>query len=301
MEIPVPFASKAAPEAPVAAPKRPVLAYPTLGESWGILGWYLLVSLVAGGLCYAALSVTHWPRAQRIMVAATVANAALLAFLRWKAGARWQPWQLLGQARPWLLVALPAVVVANILVLSLLSFLHLPNTAGSLFEEVSRTPAVALLLGAGAAAVLEELLFRGVILNGLLQHQRPWVAIGQSALLFGLIHFNPAQSVSAGLFGLLLGWLYYRTRSLGVCMAIHALNNSVAFIAMRWAPAAWQKDSLVEGFGSAWAYAGAVGLSALVLAAVLWRVRQTTTPPAWAPGAAADEAPAATALAAAAA
>ncbi|AWM31501.1 CPBP family intramembrane glutamic endopeptidase [Hymenobacter nivis] len=295
MEI---FVSEAT-EAP--APRRPAPAYPILAESWGILGWYVLATLVVGSGGYALLNTaTSWPRAQSILVASMVANGALLAFLRWKAGPRWQSWQLRGQARPWLFAALPAVAMASILVRSLLGFLHLPSTSGSIFQEISRTPAVALLLGAGGAAVLEEILFRGVILNGLLQNRRPWVAIAQSALLFSLFHLNPAQSVSAGLFGLLLGWLYYRTRSLGVCMAVHALNNSVAFVALRWAPAAWQKDPLLEDFGSGWAYAGAVGLSALVLAAVLWWVQRTTSPPVWAPGEPADDSAVAVGLGAAA-
>lgn len=72
---------------------RPALAYPTLGESWGILGWYLLVSLVAGGSCYALLrGTTNLARPSSILVASTCSNGALLAFLRWKAGLRWQPW-----------------------------------------------------------------------------------------------------------------------------------------------------------------------------------------------------------------
>lgn len=36
------------PEAPTAAANCPAPAYPTLAESWGILGRYLLVTLVVG-------------------------------------------------------------------------------------------------------------------------------------------------------------------------------------------------------------------------------------------------------------
>ena len=274
----------AAATAPLVVPPAAAPAYPTLGESWGILGWYLLVTLVVGGAFYAVLSTaTAVPKHLLVLGSTVVANFALLFFLRWKAGARWQPWQLGGQAPWWLYAALPVVVVASIVVLSLLSYLHLPNSTSKLFEGVSRTPAVAVVLGGVAAPVLEELLFRGVVLNGLLARYRPWVAIGQSALLFGVFHLNPAQSVSAGLLGLLVGWLYYRTRSLAVCIGLHALNNTLAFVAMRYAPAAWQKDSLAEGFGSNGAYAGAVLAAVAVLAALLWAVQRATAPPAPAP------------------
>ena len=226
---------------------------------------------------------TALPRVQLLLLAAALANAALLVFLRWKAKARWQPWQLLGQARPWHFAVLPAVVVAAQLVLSLLHYLHLPDSMGAKFQELSHSLVVALLLGAVAAPVLEELLFRGVVLNGLLRNYRPWVGIGQSALLFGLIHFNPAQSVSAALLGLLLGWLFYRTRSLGLCIMVHAINNGIGFAAMHSArPAIKQAQSMAEVFGSTGGHALAVGASAAVLAGYVWGVQRTThvAPPA---------------------
>lgn len=260
------------------APARPLPAYPTLRESWAIVGWYLLAALVVGGGCYALLRyATSLPRVQLMMASTMAANVALLLFLRWKAGLRWQPWQLVGQARAWHFAVLPVVVLASLQVRSLVEFLQLPDSMTKDFEELSRHIGVALLTLAVAAPVLEELLFRGVILNGLLRNRRPWVAIGQSALLFGLIHFNPAQSVSAGLLGVLLGWLYYRTRSLGLCIALHAINNGLGFAAMRWAPASWQHaDKLWELYPSAAHYTGAVALSAAVLGAYVRGVVRST-------------------------
>ncbi|WP_300814889.1 type II CAAX endopeptidase family protein [uncultured Bacteroides sp.] len=76
--------------------------------------------------------------------------------------------------------------------------------------------------------VLEELLFRGAITKVLLQKYTPAKAILLSGLVFGVFHINPAQVAGAFLTGILLAWLYWRTRSLVACILIHILNNSFA-------------------------------------------------------------------------
>lgn len=255
-------------------------AYPTLRESWAILGWYLLVMLVVGGSCYGLLRyTTRLPRIELVMIATISILVALLLFLRWKAGSRWQPGSLVGQARAWHYAALPVVAVATQQVFSLLNFLPLPNILAETFAELNQHIGTALLGGALAVPVLEELLFRGVVLAGLLRSRRPWVAIAQSALLFGIFHFNPSQSLNAALAGLLLGWLYYRTRSLGLCIALHALFNGIEFAALYWGPAAWRHTSTIaELYPSAAHYAGAVALSAAVLWAYVRGVARSTTP-----------------------
>jgi len=83
-------------------------------------------------------------------------------------------------------------------------------------------PVSALVL---TAVVAEEVLFRGVILAGLLERYAVVPAIVGSALLFGLAHVLPWAIFSAFLGGLLLGWLYYRTRSILLCIVVHGLHN----------------------------------------------------------------------------
>ena len=83
------------------------------------------------------------------------------------------------------------------------------------------------------APLVEELLFRGAIEGHFLQTgKRPGMAILLSALIFGLIHVNPAQVPFAFCLGLVFGWLYYRTGSIIPGMIGHFLNNSLATIAM---------------------------------------------------------------------
>jgi glutamate-5-semialdehyde dehydrogenase len=87
-----------------------------------------------------------------------------------------------------------------------------------------------LLLAVIVAPITEEVLFRGIILRGLLGRWNPWAAIVTSALIFTLMHFNPAQAPIAFALGCVLGWLYVRTRSIGLCMLGHALNNASAYL-----------------------------------------------------------------------
>jgi len=85
-----------------------------------------------------------------------------------------------------------------------------------------------------AAPVLEELIFRGIILDGLLQRYSPVKSIVLSSVLFGIIHLNPSQFVAAFIIGVFSGWVYYRTRKLSLSILIHFLNNFGAFVGMHY-------------------------------------------------------------------
>lgn len=83
------------------------------------------------------------------------------------------------------------------------------------------------------APVLEEILFRGILLRGLLQKGiNPAVAIILSSVLFGLAHMNPWQFLGAGILGSIFAFIYYRTKSLWMCIFLHSLNNTISFILM---------------------------------------------------------------------
>lgn len=81
-----------------------------------------------------------------------------------------------------------------------------------------------------AAPVLEELIFRGIILEGLLKRYSPFISILISSLLFGIAHFNPWQFVTGLMIGIFSGWVYYKTRSLMPSIIIHAAANFWGFM-----------------------------------------------------------------------
>lgn len=80
------------------------------------------------------------------------------------------------------------------------------------------------------APIFEEILFRGIILKGMLNHGiNPIIAIVVSAIIFGFAHMNPWQFIGAGTLGAIFGFVYYRTKSLFLPILLHALNNSLSF------------------------------------------------------------------------
>ncbi|MET3732836.1 CPBP family intramembrane glutamic endopeptidase [Moheibacter stercoris] len=83
------------------------------------------------------------------------------------------------------------------------------------------------------APIFEEILFRGILLRGLLQNgTSPIIAIILSSFLFGAAHMNPWQFLGAGFLGAIFGYVYYRTKSLWLVMFLHALNNMISFVMM---------------------------------------------------------------------
>jgi uncharacterized protein len=104
------------------------------------------------------------------------------------------------------------------------------ETFSSLFD-VGQCWWASMLALVVVAPVTEEVLFRGLILRGFLQRYSARKSIWLSALFFGALHLNPWQLFYTTLLGVILGWLYLHTRSLGLCILVHALNNSAVFIA----------------------------------------------------------------------
>lgn len=130
--------------------------------------------------------------------------------------------------------------------------------------------------------VAEELVMRGAILRVLLQQPllrngstsaNAWAAIAVSALFFAFAHMNPAQMPHAFLIGLLLGWMYWRTRSILPGVAFHVANNSVAYIMYNIFP---DPDmQLIDLFGGNQSRVLlAVTFSLLILLPALWQLHQ---------------------------
>ena len=79
-------------------------------------------------------------------------------------------------------------------------------------------------------AITEELLFRGIILNGLRKRFNDICSIFMSALLFALMHQNLQQLIYPFLLGSIMAWIVLRTGSLFSSMLVHFINNFLVIL-----------------------------------------------------------------------
>ena len=96
----------------------------------------------------------------------------------------------------------------------------------AMFELMMSNGVASVVTVCLVAPFLEEMLFRGIILRSFLQQYPRRQAMIWSAFLFGLFHLNVYQFAVGWILGLLLAWLYERTRSLWPCILLHAAYNA---------------------------------------------------------------------------
>lgn len=233
-------------------------AYPSLGRTAWLLAGTLLTALV---LTAAAMALfPDWPQ---IALMAVPTELALLAAVAWGVRRTGLSWRRALGLRPLPLTALwplALVLAGSVTVFSeiyvivqhlvpvppefealLRDLLQIDGTADLVF-----TVAVAVVL----APVLEEALFRGVILHGLARRRGPRSATLWTAAFFAFFHFyNPWQIVPTFFLGLLLGWVVLVTRSLWSSIVLHSAFNglSLAVFALSLAPPAAPAPLVVAG------------------------------------------------------
>jgi sodium transport system permease protein len=94
-------------------------------------------------------------------------------------------------------------------------------------ETQARGLLASLALFALTPAVCEEMFFRGLILRGLLTRVPPATAIALCAAMFGIYHVDLYRLVPTTLLGGMLGFIAWRSGSLGPSILAHFLNNAV--------------------------------------------------------------------------
>ena len=178
------------------------------------------------------------------------------------------------QSRPWGVFAWCTLAACGILIPSLCIQEHMPELPNIVTEELEMLMKDRwgyLVIGI-LAPLAEELVFRGAVLRSLLLWKpgNHWLCIAVSALLFAAAHLNPAQMPHAFLIGLLLGWLYYRTRSIAPGVVYHWVNNSLAYIIYNLYP---DPDiRLIDILGSQRSEAAAVLFSLFILLPSLYQL-----------------------------
>lgn len=91
---------------------------------------------------------------------------------------------------------------------------------------------IALLAVVVIPAVIEETVFRGFIFPAISGRFGLIVGAIGSSVLFGLAHLQANITIYTFLLGLLLCFMYVKLRSIFPGMALHMLNNYLAFLAL---------------------------------------------------------------------
>lgn len=204
----------------------------------------LVVSLVLGKAVVDALVGRDWPLVTYIAVSALLSYGPSIVWLyyvrrRWGAGR----FDSVGWRFRWVDLAwgpitwVSAIGVQLVLAVAVL-ILDVPLSSN--VESISdggadRAYLVATAVAAVIAApVVEELVFRGLVLRGLLSRLGPVLAVALQGALFGVAHVDPVRGVgNVGLaivlsgVGMALGTAAYLTRRLGPAVIAHAIFNGV--------------------------------------------------------------------------
>jgi sodium transport system permease protein len=143
-----------------------------------------------------------------------------------------------------------------------------------LFPELPRGLGASLFLFALTPAVCEEVLFRGLILRGLLTRLPPATAIALCGAMFGLFHIDVYRLLPTALLGVMLSFITWRSGSLLPSIAAHFLNNAVLVLLGHLG-----LDRRVDSVGTAAKLGLLAGALVLVLAGVSLLLRAEKRPP----------------------
>ena len=227
---------------------------PDLRQSWILLALTAIVGTIVSVLATTAVSivfpsVSGWPELliypflfipPALYIYGKIANQKDLAEVTGDDNRRRIPLNSpsFGRLGGFISFALifPLVFAFNIATEPLSAWMGLPDFMKQLFEQMKEYPVSAFISVAIFAPLLEEIFCRGIILRGLLTHYSPTKAIFWSAAMFAIMHMNPWQAVPAFLMGIMMGWIYYRTRSIWSVIFIHFINNSFSFVLTAFFP-----------------------------------------------------------------
>ena len=172
------------------------------------------------------------------------------------------------------MVAMLGCILGTIALDLLSELISLPNIVEDQMIGMCREPWGILAIAIGAP-IGEEIMFRWGIMGHLLRRNSSVPAsILVSAVLFGLMHMNPAQVFFAAAMGIMLGILYWRSGNILWPIILHVLNNSVACLQVWLLGDKVKEYSLVDTFGGNTIAWYAIGLLSILAIGVLgWYTR----------------------------
>jgi len=177
----------------------------------------LVVFGIGGALIYLSISLSFWH------------------FVVRRTGATWeqvgfrdiQP-SLILRLAGWTLVTLFMSGAVSILVESLTG--RSPSSAAPVFPDTptSEELLVTTVLACLIAPIVEEFIFRGLLLGYLRTRVKVGLAVALTAALFAVVHLIPIQLAPLFVFGLMFGFVRVRYDNVWAAVLMHAMVNGIA-------------------------------------------------------------------------
>ena len=160
---------------------------------------------------------------------------ALVHYVGTQQNRSWEDIFRFKRVTPNLLFSLLPLILGTVILCSeidnlLRYFFDLPDFFTTVLLDLSKDPITGFILVVLIAPFTEEIIFRGIILEGFISKYSQWRAILLSAIIFSIWHLNPVQFSVAFLFGLISGYIYVNTLSLIPCIMFHAIGNCLGFM-----------------------------------------------------------------------
>ncbi len=205
-----------------------------------------IVPLVASRFVLRAVAHLRWPIAAYVLLLAVLAYGPPLVFLRY-ASRKWGTGQLRNDIGltmvkadvgwgplTWLGCLAAQIIVGVIVLVTKLPFQNNTDQIRAARDNPAYVIPI-LIVAVVAAPIVEEIVFRGMVLRGLLSRMQPKWAIAVQAVVFGCAHFDPSRGMrNIGLIvvlssvGTVLGVAVHQLRRLGPSIIAHAMLNGVA-------------------------------------------------------------------------
>lgn len=236
-------------------PHKPQEVYPTILESFGILA-LVLTFLFTGQMI--GISAFHSYFSLSFLVAYITAMSLAIFVIGRYANHRNNFSSQLIHFQNWktILLILCATIIFDLgIIIPISFFLPISESLRSGLEYSLGSMDIWMLIAmVFAAPFFEEYIFRGIMLKGLSYNQPKGPALILSSILFGIMHLNLPQFVTATLGGLYIGWIFLKSENLGYCIFIHFIINAIAYLALKkFGVTACLDFDFREYFGSTWA------------------------------------------------
>jgi membrane protease YdiL (CAAX protease family) len=248
--------------------------YPSIGQSFGIAGIVFLMMLAFSPVVYFAEFFLDKELAFLLYYVITMLTSYLIVNSMKKKNPENQPFDFTTDKFDINLAIIVTVIALQFGIISpIVSLIPMPDFMLEVFMSMfGQTGIFSFISIVIAAPIFEELIFRGVMLDGLLKRYSPIKSILISSFLFGLIHLNPWQFIGAFAIGVLAGWVYYKTRKLTNAIIIHMANNGFAFLSVYFSDSTnFANESLTESYGSILSFVYiTIGAIAISIAGILY-------------------------------